>query len=58
MTGRLAGRLLLSVAEWCELTGEKPATVQARLRRGTLRGKKVGDRWRIYASELRKHEGG
>lgn len=49
------GRVYLKVSEWCALTGEKPAAVQARLRRGTLRGRKFGQ-WRVLASELAKRQ--
>ena len=58
MTGRLTGRVYLRVGEWCALTGEKPGAVRARLRRGTLRGKKFGGRWRVLASEASKRERG
>ena len=54
---RGAGRRnLLTVEEFCAAMDLKPNTVHKWLRAGKLRGRKVGSRWRIFASELRKAE--
>lgn len=41
-----------TVAEAAEITGTHIHTVQARLRDGTLKGKKLGKSWRIYRESL------
>lgn len=41
-----------TVAEAAEITGTHIHTVQARLRDGTLKGKKLGKTWRIYHESL------
>lgn len=58
MSDALRGRRrnLLTVAEFCAATGDKPDTVRKWLQRKTIKGLKVGSRWRVYASELRKRE--
>lgn len=43
-----------TVDEAAELLGVHRHTVQARLRDGTLRGKKLSGVWRIYADSLLK----
>lgn len=53
MTLDVKRRHVLTIAEFCELTGEKPDTVRKRCERGVYRAKKVGSRWRIYASEVK-----
>ena len=42
-----------TVAEASEILGVHIHTVQARLRDGTLKGKKLGGVWRIYPDSLR-----
>jgi len=55
---RLRGRRLwYSVAEWAELTGEKPNTTRRKLREGRLRGRRTTSGWRVLASELTKRGG-
>lgn len=54
---RLNGRHLLTIAEFCALTGVKPDTARDRCQRGALRCKKVKSRWRIYAGEADKQRG-
>lgn len=41
-----------TVKEAAELTGAHIHTIQARLRDGTLKGKKLGKEWRIYRASL------
>lgn len=41
-----------TVAEAAELTGSHIHTIQARLRDGTLKGKKLGGIWKIYRDSL------
>lgn len=41
-----------TVKEAAELTGTHIHTIQARLRDGTLKGKKLGKEWRIYQDSL------
>ena len=41
-----------TVQEAADLLGVHIHTVQARLRDGTLKGKKLGREWRIYADSL------
>lgn len=59
MSAVLRGRRrnLLTVAEFCAVTGDKPDTVRRRLARGDLLGRKIGSRWRVFASEARKQGG-
>lgn len=42
----------LTVEQAAELTGSHIHTIQARLRDGTLKGKKLGGIWRIYPESL------
>lgn len=42
----------LTVEQVAELTKSHVRTIQARLRDGTLKGKKLGKEWRIYPSSL------
>lgn len=42
----------LTVPEVAKLTGYHVRTIQARLRDGTLAGKKLGGTWRIYPEAL------
>lgn len=44
---------LLTVEEVADQLRYKPATIQGWLRRGQLRGTKVGKEWRVAASDLR-----
>lgn len=41
-----------TVPEVAELTGLHVKTIQARLRDGTLKGKKLGGTWKIYRESL------
>lgn len=41
-----------TVQEAAALIGSHVRTIQARLRDGTLKGKKLGGTWRIYADSL------
>lgn len=41
-----------TVPEIAELTGLHVRTIQARLRDGTLQGKRLGGTWRIYRDSL------
>lgn len=41
-----------TVPEVAELTGLHVRTIQARLRDGTLQGKRLGGTWRIYRDSL------
>lgn len=41
-----------TVAQAAELTGSHIHTIQARLRDGTLKGKKLGGVWKIYRESL------
>lgn len=41
-----------TVQEVVEFTGLHSKTIQARLRDGTLRGKKLGKSWKIYRESL------
>lgn len=41
-----------TVAEAAALTGSHIHTIQARLRDGTLKGKKLGGVWKIYRESL------
>lgn len=41
-----------TVEEVAQLTGYHIHTIQARLRDGTLKGKKLGGTWRIYRDAL------
>lgn len=41
-----------TVPEVASLTGYHTHTIQARLRDGTLKGKKLGGTWRIYREAL------
>lgn len=41
-----------TVNEAVEITGIHKHTIQARLRDGTLKGKKLGKEWRIYRDSL------
>lgn len=41
-----------TVPEVCALTGAHKQTVRARLRDGTLKGKKLAGQWRIYPESL------
>lgn len=45
-------QLFYTVPEVCAMTGLHKQTVQARLRDGTLKGKKLGREWRIYPESL------
>lgn len=47
-----AGKAYLTVPELEELTGIHHHTIQARLRDGTIKGKKIGKEWRIYPDSL------
>lgn len=49
---RLPQQPYLTVEDVVSLTGLHVRTVQARLRDGTLRGKKLGGTWRIYRDSL------
>lgn len=42
----------LTVPEVAKLTGYHVRTVQARLRDGTLKGRKISGEWRIYRESL------
>lgn len=42
----------LTVPEVAKLTGYHVRTIQARLRDGTLKGRKIGGEWRIYRESL------
>jgi hypothetical protein len=56
MTGRLHGRRWLTPAEYAAAHGLSVQQVRYALRRGQLRGRKVGangGRWRVLASERR-----
>lgn len=44
-----------TVTEVVEMTGLHVRTVQARLRDGTLKGKKIGREWRIYPESLKNN---
>lgn len=54
----LQGRLYVSTLEAAAHLGITQAAVRARLRSGRLRGRRIGGRWRVYASELRTPRGG
>lgn len=41
-----------TVSEAAELLGVHRHTLQARLRDGTIKGKLIGNQWRIYKKEL------
>ena len=43
-----------TVTEAAEILGVHRHTIQARLRDGTIRGKMIGNTWRIYKDELFK----
>lgn len=43
-----------TITEAVKLTGLHRHTLQARLRDGTLKGKLIGNTWRIYKNELYK----
>lgn len=45
-----------TVAEVAAMTGSHIHTIQARLRDGTLAGKKLGKHWRIYRESLLKEK--
>jgi len=59
VSARLAGRRLLTVAEFCAAAGVPAQTARAWLREGKLRGRdlnadrpgRVRARWRVFASE-------
>lgn len=46
-----------TVNEVAALTGAHIHTIQAKLRDGTLRGKKLGKEWRIYRDSLISERG-
>lgn len=46
------GKEWFTVPEIAELTGYHVRTIQARLRDGTLSGKRLGGTWRIYRDSL------
>lgn len=46
------GKESFTVPEIAELTGLHVRTIQARLRDGTLQGKRLGGTWRIYRDSL------
>ena len=50
--GELPQREYFTVPEVAEITGLHIHTIQARLRDGTLKGKKLGGTWRIYRDSL------
>ena len=62
MTGQLHGRNTITVAEWCAVTGDKPNTVQKRIRRGEIAARDLNEgtgkrpRYRIPIRELRRRE--
>lgn len=45
-------KAVLTAPEIAELTGYHVRTIQARLRDGTLQGKRLGGTWRIYRDSL------
>ena len=49
---------LLTFAETAEALRVSPRTLQEILKRGELRGRKVGGQWRIRADELDRYLGG
>lgn len=46
-----------TVAEAMEILGVHRHTVQARLRDGTIRGKKISGTWKIYRDSLKAENG-
>ena len=48
----LPDKQVFTVPEVAEITGYHVRTIQARLRDGTLEGKRVGGTWRIYRDSL------
>ena len=46
----------LTVPEVAQLTGYHVRTIQARLRDGTLKGRKISGEWRIYRDTLMENE--
>ena len=46
------GKEWFTVPEIAELTGYHVRTIQARLRDGTLQGKRLGGTWKIYRDSL------
>lgn len=63
MSARLAGRRLLTVAEFCAAADVPEQTARAQLREGRLRGRnlnadrpgRVRARWRVFASEAARY---
>ena len=61
MSARLAGRRLLTVAEFCAAAGVPAQTARAWLREGRLRGRDLNAgygkraRWRVFASEVERN---
>lgn len=53
-TVELPDKSFFTVAEVAEILGVHIHTVQARLRDGTLKGKKLGKEWRIYPDSIRQ----
>lgn len=51
-TDNIPQQTYFTVAEAAEILGVHIHTVQARLRDGTLRGKKLGGIWKIYPESL------
>lgn len=49
---KIPNKNYLTVQEVAELTHSHVRTIQARLRDGTLAGKKLGKTWRIYPETL------
>ena len=49
-----ANGIYYTVTEAAELLGIHRHTIQARLRDGTIKGKLMGNQWRIYKNELYK----
>lgn len=62
MSAALLHRHTLTVAEYAALTGAKPTTVRARIRRGQLTARDLNagtgrrPRWRIPVRELKRAE--
>ena len=48
----LPDKQVFTVPEVAEITGYHVRTIQARLRDGTLEGKRLGGTWRIYRDSL------
>ena len=47
-----------TVNEVAAILGVHPHTVQARLRDGTIKGRKLSGIWKIYKDEIHKDKGG